>query len=424
MVAQSGLFIENDSPEAVWSPGQKLEDTVARLQWDIEDCRKELRIAGGQGPVNPPRPTKWSGFTSTPVPRYSGKSSWEQYRQVIAAIACSNGWSPTTAALQLFAHLDGEALNVAPLMPVEEREQWTAFARGLSDYFNSPGRLVAVRQRFESASRRQGVDPVTFATELGILAVRGFENMSERARGLMVRSRALRRHMDGVSVEASIRDIVDSCRVWESHAEAGCDGQDLKFPHTISQVAEETQPQLGSIASDTLQESTGLLLPMPALSPPGVTCSSSDCELLIQRIMELVWPGRSGIQEQPQGPDSGLGLRSSLLVSAIPGMDAPTLVPGLEGEIDPSSPVQLEPVLEVDPPVRGWDRVCFSCSHQGHGVSQHIFSLSVGWLVGWCQKWPLPSGTDKRGWTELYSGGKGGWSGWEGQPPGSSEIVV
>ena len=81
-----------------------------------------------------------------------------------------------------------------------------------------------------------------------------------------------------------------------------------------------------------------------------MTCSSSDCELLIQRIMELV---RSGIQERPQGPDIGLGLRSSLLVSAIPGMDAPTLVPGLEGGMDPSSPVQLEPVLEVDPPVRG-----------------------------------------------------------------------
>ena len=58
----------------------------------------------------------------------------------VCDVSCtgSNGWSPTTAALQLFAHLDGEALNVALLMPVEEREQWTAFARGLSDYFNSP----------------------------------------------------------------------------------------------------------------------------------------------------------------------------------------------------------------------------------------------------------------------------------------------
>ena len=89
MVAQSGLFIENDSPKAAWSPDRKLEDTVARLQRDIEDCRKELRIAGGQGLANPPRPMKQAGFTSTQVPRYSGKSSWEQYRQVFAAIACS-----------------------------------------------------------------------------------------------------------------------------------------------------------------------------------------------------------------------------------------------------------------------------------------------------------------------------------------------
>ena len=57
MVAQSGLFIENVSLKEAWSPGRKLEDTVARLQRDIEDCRKELGIAGGQGPANPPRPT-------------------------------------------------------------------------------------------------------------------------------------------------------------------------------------------------------------------------------------------------------------------------------------------------------------------------------------------------------------------------------
>ena len=196
------------------------------------------------------------------------------------AIVKSNGWSPTTAALQLCAHLDGNALNVDLLMPVEEREQWTAFARGLS------GRLAVVRQRFESASRRPGVDPATFAKELGIPAVCGFENMDECARDLMVRknfnaaqqSRALRRHMDGASVEASIGDIVDSCRVWESHTEAGYNGPDLKFSHTISQVAEEAQPPLRSIASDPLQKSTGLLLPMQASAPPGVTRSSADCD--------------------------------------------------------------------------------------------------------------------------------------------------
>ena len=169
--------------------------------------------------MNPPQSRGWSEITSTPVPRYAGKSSWGQYRQVFVAIACSNGWSPTTAALQLFAHLDGEVLNVALLMPVEERERWTAFVRGLSDYFNSPGGLTAVRRRFERVGRRPGVDPATFATELGVLAMQGFDNMGERARGLMIRnkfiaaqpSRALRRHLDGASAEASIGDIVDSC---------------------------------------------------------------------------------------------------------------------------------------------------------------------------------------------------------------------
>ena len=33
------------------------------------------------------------------------------------------------------------------------------------------------------------------------------------------RSYDLRRHLDGAAAEASIGDIVDSCRIWESHAE-------------------------------------------------------------------------------------------------------------------------------------------------------------------------------------------------------------
>ena len=77
------------------------------------------------------------------------------------------------------------------------------------------------------------MDPATFAMELGILAVRGFENMGERARDLMIQNKfiaaqqsyELRQHLDGASADASIGDIVDSCRVWESHTEAGHSGQ-------------------------------------------------------------------------------------------------------------------------------------------------------------------------------------------------------
>ena len=57
----------------------------------------------------------------------------------------SNGWTDETAALQLFAHLNGEALKVALLMPEGERAN--------SDYYNSPGRLAVFRRQFESATR-------------------------------------------------------------------------------------------------------------------------------------------------------------------------------------------------------------------------------------------------------------------------------
>ena len=147
IVAQPGLLYENDYLKEAWSPSRKLEDVVA--QRDIADYRKELRFGDGQGPVNPPRPTKRSGFTSTPVPRYSGKSNWEQYRQVFAAIACSNGWDDATAALQLLSHLDGDALNVALLITESQR---VVSMKSLSEHYGSPGRLAEYKRQFRRVS--------------------------------------------------------------------------------------------------------------------------------------------------------------------------------------------------------------------------------------------------------------------------------
>ena len=139
----------------------------------------------------------------------------------------SNGWPEETAALQLFAHLKGEALNVALLLTREKRESWTGLVSGLSAYYQSPGRLAVLRRRFESAFRRPGLDPATFATELGILAIQGFEDMKEQARDTMIRDKfiagqrqcALRRQLDGFAQDTPIGEIVDSCRVWESHSD-------------------------------------------------------------------------------------------------------------------------------------------------------------------------------------------------------------
>ena len=65
--------------------------------------------------------------------------------QIVQAIVKSNGWTDGTGALQLFAHLDGEALNAALLMPEEERVKWESLLQGLSDYYNSPGRQAVFR---------------------------------------------------------------------------------------------------------------------------------------------------------------------------------------------------------------------------------------------------------------------------------------
>ena len=75
--------------------------------------------------------------------------------------------------------------------------------------------------------RRDGEDPAAFATDLEILAVRGFGDVGQKARTRMVRDRfilgqrncGLRRHLDSVPPDTPIRDIVDRCRVWESHSD-------------------------------------------------------------------------------------------------------------------------------------------------------------------------------------------------------------
>ena len=46
-------------------------------------------------------------FTNTAVPRFDGTGCWQQHIVIFWPIMTSNGWSPMTAVLQLFAHLDG-----------------------------------------------------------------------------------------------------------------------------------------------------------------------------------------------------------------------------------------------------------------------------------------------------------------------------
>ena len=55
-------------------------------------------------------------FTDTALPVFSGVEGWFQHIHIVQAIVKSNGWPDETAALQLFVHLKGEALDVALLL--------------------------------------------------------------------------------------------------------------------------------------------------------------------------------------------------------------------------------------------------------------------------------------------------------------------
>ena len=85
-------------------------------------------------------------FTNTALPVFSGAECWYQHLHIVEAIIKSNGWPEETAALQLFVHLKGEALNVAFLLTKEKRESWSGLVGGLSAYYESPGRLAGLRR--------------------------------------------------------------------------------------------------------------------------------------------------------------------------------------------------------------------------------------------------------------------------------------
>ena len=96
-----------------WSPVAALENTVSRMQRDLEDLQTENRFLRTPRSQVPVPLVRQAALTTTNVPGFNGSTSWEQYQQVFDAIVLSNGWGDTTAALQLLSHLQDDALSVA-----------------------------------------------------------------------------------------------------------------------------------------------------------------------------------------------------------------------------------------------------------------------------------------------------------------------
>ena len=122
---------------------------------------------------------------------------------------------------------------------------------------------------------------------------------------------ALRQHLDSVSPEISIWDIVDRCRVWESHADM--EDQRGWYPslrrsllvHRIKDggnagddlpgVADDITPAAQELLESLLQH----LLPTPVVPPPKVAPIPSYMEELIHNLFPV---GLSTMVPPPREP--------------------------------------------------------------------------------------------------------------------------
>ena len=181
----------------------------------------------------------------------------------------SNGWDNDTAALQLFSHLEGDALHVALLVPLPRRLSRTGLVGALSANYGSPGRLADYRRQFEKTTRTAGEDPSIFATALETLAAKAFGDMGQMARLRLVRDRfivgnsscELRRHLDSVPPETPLQDVVDRCRVWESHA-------DPLVRRVSKPSPDQTYPAYVVENSNNISETTRVAAVHPFWFPP------------------------------------------------------------------------------------------------------------------------------------------------------------
>ena len=183
-----------DRHKNVESLVDKLVDTVARMQVDLADLRAENRMLKTPRVPQVTSTPRQAAFTTTKVPRFYGTTSWEQYKQVFDTIVSSNGWDNDTVVLQLFSHLEGDALNVALLVPLPRRLSRTGFVGALSAHYGSPVRLADYRRQFEKTTRTAGEDPSIFAMALETLAVKAFGDMGQTAPLRLVRDRFIVGH--------------------------------------------------------------------------------------------------------------------------------------------------------------------------------------------------------------------------------------
>ena len=179
------------------------------------------------------------------------------------------------------------------------------------------------------------MDPATFATELGILAVWGFGDMGKRAQDSMIRDRfivaqqncGLRRHLDGVSSDTPTRDIVDRCRVWESHSEQEPSSDAGRDQDSLGEYGDSQE--LGGLRADSqeLMVCTGMDSRVPApvvgVIPRNVETQrkvgngDGQLEAISSLVTRLLWTAQEGrLADEKVPPEGG---RDGIAISRAAG---------------------------------------------------------------------------------------------------------
>ena len=266
-----------------------------------------------------------------------------------------------------FSHLEGDTLKVAHLVPLSRRLSRSGLVDALTAHYGSPGRLADYRREFERMTRTVGEDPAIFATALETLAVKAFGDMGQTARLHLIRDRfiaahsscELRRHLDSVPPETQIRDVVDRCHVWESHADltvhpVSKPSPDLTYPAYVVGDADRNSENTRVAAvtgqrSGTTQLEDLLRRLLTPVEPPAVSPEVPAVEKLLQRLV-------TETQSRPP-PDMS--------------PPAPTELEQMMRSFISEQRQQQRPSQRQRPAQRDWrDVLCFSCGKSEHAATR------------------------------------------------------
>ena len=106
--------------------------------------------------------------------------------------------------------------------------------------------------------------------------------------------------LDSLEPDTPMSDIVDCCRVWESHRDIEMETRisvDRRPARAVCQVTVDKEIPTTSPKTENLEDMIRKLLPTPALWPPQAVPIPSDRDVLIWQLMEAICPPTPVAQE-------------------------------------------------------------------------------------------------------------------------------